>query len=308
MPILSERSQIAAKEESQEGVAESLAAADALLVFAPGFYPNMEILPRNPARDTFSGYSSVSGRRSADIVFRTELKGSGTAGTPPKWGKLVKACGFAENIVGGTSVTYEPASTQIPSMTLAKYTDGVIQTIWGARGTVRVILTAGQPGMLEFEFTGADFSVADGNLLSSVTYDSTIPPIFLSASFSIDSYSALVERFHIDMANRVELQTDINSSSGHKTAVLVQRKPIGSFDPEMVTISEHDFFQRWRDGSQMSLTSTIGTTAGNRITLSAPSCRYVNLRESQRNEIASLEADFELSMVSGDDELSITIF
>ena len=308
MPLLAQRSQIAAKQESQEGVEENLSAADALLVFSPHFLPSLEILPRNPVRDTFSGFSSLSGRRSASIVFQTELKGSGTPGTPPKWGKLLKSCGFEEEIVVGTSVTYSPASSQIPSMTVARYMDGVVQKIWGARGTVRIMFTAGQPGVLEFEFSGADFSVTDATLLTGVSYDTTIPPIFLSAAFNIASYAALVEKLHIDMENRLELQTDINSSSGHKAAVIVERNPTGSFDPEMVTVSEYDFFERWQDGQEMSLTSTIGTTAGNRVSMSAPCCRYVNLVESQRNEIATLEVDFELNMVSGDDEFFITIF
>jgi hypothetical protein len=299
MPIIAERSQIAARQESQDGVKESLSTDDAQLVFSPCFYPSLEILPRNPVKDTFSGFTSVSGRRSGEMVFQTELKGSGAPGTPPKWGKLMKACGFAED---------SPASAQIPSMTLARYMDGVVQTIWGARGTVGIRLIAGQPAMLEFEFKGADFSVADGGLLTGVTYDSAIPPVFISAAFNIGSYAARVERLNIDMANRLELQTDVNSTSGHKTAVIVERKPIGSFDPEMVTIAEHDFFESWRDGREMSLTSTIGTASGNRIGLSAPRCRYVDLAESRRNEIATLEADFELNMVSGDDEFSVTVF
>lgn len=308
MPLLTQRSQIAVKQESQEGIKESLSADDALLVFSPRFHPRLEILPRNPVKDTFSGIPSVSGRRSGEIVFQTELKGSGTAGVPPKWGKLMKACGFSEEIVGDTSVTYLPASAAIPSMTLARYMDGVIETIWGARGTVSIRLTAGQPGILEFEFSGADFSVTDGDLLTGVTYNNVIPPIFLSAAFDIGSYAARVEKLHIDMDNRLELQSDINSSSGHRTAVIVNRNPTGSFDPEMVTLSEHDFFERWRDGEEMSFSSTIGVNDGNRIRLAAPRCRYVNLMESQRNEIATLEADFELNMVSGDDELAITIF
>jgi hypothetical protein len=308
MPLLIERSQIAAREENQEGVRENISAGDALLVFSPRFYPSQEILPRNPARDTFSGLASVSGRRSAEIAFQTELKGSGAPGTPPKWGKLMKSCGFAEIIVPGVSVTYSPASSQIPSMTLARHMDGVVQTIWGARGTVRVRLTAGQPGMLEFEFSGADFAVEDDGLLTGVEYDTTIPPIFLSADFSIDSYAARVEKLLIDIGNRLELQTDINSASGYRAAVIVERNPVGTFDPEMTVVNEYDFFQRRQEGREMSLNSTIGTTPGNRVTLSAPRCRYLDIMESRRNEIATLDTDFELNMVTGDDEFSITIF
>ncbi|MFQ5645899.1 MAG: phage tail tube protein [bacterium] len=307
MPILAEKAQVAARIESTEGVAENLGAADALLVLQPWFEPKVEVHPREVVRASFSSLEGVSGKRSAEIGFSVELKGSGARGQAPAWGALMKACGFAEDIVTDTSVTYTPASGSIPSATLSYYLDGVIGTLWGARGEVSLALSAGQPGLLNFRFLGADFSVTDGNMLTGVSYESNLPPVFVSAGLVLGSYSAQIETMRIELNNKLNLKTDINQASGHKTALISGRKPTGEFDPEMAYISDHDFFGRWRSGSLMSLQTSWGTGSGNIVTLAAPACRYLGFNLDDRNGIAVLKGEFELTGPAGDDELTVTL-
>ena len=201
MALLQRRTQVLAKAETNEGTAETLGTADALLGFDANFDPNVEMYERDPRRATLSQMIPLAGRRSGKITYTCELVGSGTRGVAPYWGGLMKACGFAENITTGTagSVQYIPASTSIPSLTMEMRMDGVIKRIWGARGNVKLALEGGKPGLLHFEFTGIDSTVVDGAILSA-TYPSTVPPVFLSASFTVDSYAALIEKLELDMA------------------------------------------------------------------------------------------------------------
>jgi len=89
--------EIAAKIESVEGTAETLAAADSTFnVYDPKFNPNVPYYQRNPARSSFTKYPGVPGPKAGAITFGVEMKGSGTASTAPGFSKLLKACGFAE--------------------------------------------------------------------------------------------------------------------------------------------------------------------------------------------------------------------
>ncbi len=298
--------QLAAKAEGTEGAAETLAGAQAILVANPSFKPTIEMGARDNSSSSLSRWASVPGKRSGVIEFDVELKGSGTAGTAPALGSLLKACGFGETVVESTSVTYKPASAAISSMTLALYWNGVIEKIWGARGDVSLKLEDGKPGTLHFAFTGADFSVADGAMLTSgVAYEATVPPAFLNAAFQIDSYAALIGSLELKMGNKVALRPDANSSSGYKSAVITSREPVMSLDPEFVTVATYDFFGKLRSGNLGTLTATLGATAGNICTITAPKVQYTAVTPGDKEGILSLGVDCLLTRNAGDDELVI---
>jgi hypothetical protein len=85
-PLIEARSQLAAKVEDVD----------------------MEEL--NLQSSSLSPFPAVAGGGFARMTFETPLKGSGVAGTPPEISALFRACGLCETTVGGTSVTYAPAS------------------------------------------------------------------------------------------------------------------------------------------------------------------------------------------------------
>ena len=305
MPLIEARTQIAAKKETVEGTAETLSASDAFLAANVKFTPNFAMGERKNVSSSLSPWASIPGVRSAKLEFDVELKGSGTAGTAPALGNLLKACGFGETVESGTSVTYAPASSSISSLTLAAYQDGIIKKIWGARGNVSLKLEDGAPGWLHFEFTGADFSVTDGTMLSGVTYESTKPPAFLSATFTIDSYAALIGMLEINMNNEINLRKDANSDSGYKSAVITGRKPTMTMDPEHVTVATYDFFGKLRSGNEGSLSLVLGSTAGNICTISAPKVQYTGISDDVRDGIRVLGITCQLNRSSGDDEIKI---
>ncbi len=307
MPLIEKKTQLAAKAESVEGSAETLAAADVVLVENVKFNPNTPPNKRNPVSASLSGFASVSGARSATMEFDIEVKGSGTAGTAPALGKFLKCSGFAETVVALTSVTYLPASSGISSMTLAAYMDGVIKKIWGARGTWSLKLETGKPSYLHFVFTGADFSVADGALLTNVTYESTKPVAFQNAAFTIDSYAALIGALEFTGNNAVALRKDGNAVSGHKSAIITGREMAMTFDPEMVTVATYDFYGKMRSGSEGALTAALAGAAGNIITLTAPKVQYTGIKSEAREGYRSLGIDCQLNRNSGDDEISIAL-
>ena len=305
MSLMVKKTQIAAKIENPEGTPQTLAGADAFLAANVSFKPNLEMGDRDNVTSSLSRFSRVPGARSAQIEFDMEVKGSGTKGTAPALGKLLKACGFGETPVSQQSVTYKPASTAISSLTMAAYMDGgMIKKLWGARGDISLKLDNGKPGWLHFVFTGADFSVTtDPMLTSGLNYETTAPPAFLSASLLVQSYAALIGSLEIKMGNKVALRKGVNSASGNVSAIIVERDPQMSFDPETVTVATHDFYGKLRSGALGNLTLALTGQAGNICTITAPKVQYINIAPGDREGVRTLGIDCALTRNAGDDEL-----
>jgi len=78
----------------------------------------IELLDRELITPYLGNSEKVVGQRMAQVNFDVELAGSGTAGTAPKWGKILMACGFAQGGTGGVDVIYTPVSGTFSSVTL----------------------------------------------------------------------------------------------------------------------------------------------------------------------------------------------
>ncbi len=308
MSLSVRKTQVAAKIEAVEGTKETLAAEDGFLAFNVKFTPDIEMKERPIMRETFSQYPSTSGKRLGKLAFDVEMIGSGTAGTAPFWGKLMKGCAFGETIVPVTSVTYKPASSSIPSMTLAAYMDGKIKRIWGARGTCKLNMKAGEFGVIHFEFTGADFEDADGVMLVGITYPTVIPPLFLNAALTCDGFSGIATEIAIDIANVIAKRVDFSSPSGHKSIPITGRKPVGSIDPEEPLVATYDFYGKWKTpGTLGQLQLSANGGAGNIVTVTCPKIRYKKIDPGEREGFYTLGIDFEPTLDAGDDEVSIAL-
>gem|GEM_PF-305432 len=306
-PMLIQKSQVACEIEAVEGTAETLVAADAFLCFNPKFTPSIEAHERNPVRSNLSPYPSAMGRRQATLEFDVELVGTSGAGDAIHYSDALQGCGVSETLSASTSATYKPDSSSPPSVTIALYMDGKCYKLWGARGTARLDLEAGKPGMIHMIFTGADFSESDAALLSGVSYNDIMPPAFLSASLTIDSYSANVGKVSLDLGNTVTLREDASEASGHESAVITERKPTLSFDPENVLVASEDFLGNWRSGSEMAFSMSIGSDAGNTIGITAPKIQYQDVAMNDRKGWSIYDISGLCVGDSGDDEWQVQI-
>lgn len=300
--------QLLAHVEAAEGSKETLVVGDAIQVSNIKFSPGIEMYERNILRGSLSRHPSVSGKRQARLTFDCELKGSGAAGTAPDYGRLLLGCGYSETVVGGASVTYKPATNSLTnSMSLAVYMDGVIKTMWGARGNVKLSMNTGKPGILSFEFLGADFDVVTGALLAP-SYSTIVPPAFLNASLLLDTYAAVIAKVDIDTGNVLGLRESLNALSGNLSCLITGRNPKGSMDPELVIIATYDFYLKWKTpGTLGSLSLAATGSAGNICTVSCPKVRYAAIDPGERNGIRTLGIDFEPTLNAGDDEISIAL-
>ena len=229
----------------------------------------------------------------------------------------------AETITGGTSGASATSASApsdagkelkpisgpglVPSLTMATYEDGVKKSLKGARGKVKFNFKVGEPVVMEFEYSGAFGGAVDEALLSSIAHETTKPPVFLSALLSIGGYSAKIGELEIDWANVLGIRDDVNEAEGVLSYVISDRKPMGSFNPEMVTVSSHDFFGKWFANNEMVLDFQLGSISGNKFRFYAPKAQYSKVADEDRDGIATARTGFSLNgtVEPGDDELTI---
>jgi len=275
-----------------------------------------EVLERDLQRESISPVASKLGKRSIEISFTCELKGSGTAGTAPAIGDLLEACGFAESsghTGGSSSVLYKPASTGHKSITFYLY-DVQAETgnyrlheVNGARGNANIILEAGQIPRIEFSFKGKYVLPIDTADPGNATYESTTPPVVSSSSFSLNSVGTLViQSVNVDIANEVSERPDLDDATSIAGFMITGRKPNGSFNPEAVLLATYDFWTDWVGATQRALSVVCGATAGNICTITAPKVIIDAISEGDRNGIRTEDIPFRLSLDSGDDELVLS--
>jgi hypothetical protein len=305
--IRTRRTVLAAKVEVTVGTAETLSAAESLLlVYDAKFDASIPMFDRRLMDASISPFTPIPGTQMAKLTFKVEIKGSGTAGTAPALGLFLKACGMGETLVAVTSATYAPISTAYPSLTIAMYRDGLKKSIRGARGTCKVTGKVGEPMMLEFEIQGVYNGVTDVAILTP-TVETTLPPALLSASFTMHSFAAKVSNVNFDLGNTLTMREDISKAEGFFACLVTSRDPKGSMDPEEELVATHDFYGRWKAGTTGALSMVVGAVAGNICTIAAPKVAYTKISDGDRNGLAILGLDFAMirSLAAGNDEFTL---
>jgi hypothetical protein len=306
MPLRTQRAVLAAKIEVTEGTAETLAAADGVLALQAAFQRNQEMNARNPFRPTLSQLASVAGKRTGAMTCQVEMKGSGTAGTAPEWGKLLRACGFGETTVPATSVTYLPVSTGDPSLTIGHYQDGIRHLVAGARGTFSFGGAVGEIPILNFSFLGVEDVTADVAIISP-TYQTSVPRALKGLTFTLHGVTVVGSSFSIDIGNTITPRVDFTKASGHASVFIGDRVPVCNFVVEKPLVASKDWYGIWDANTESTISMVIGTVAGNIMTITSPKFQITGITEQDDGGIAKLSIDGKLNLSTGDDELSIAL-
>jgi hypothetical protein len=260
-------------------------------------------------KGTMAPLRSLHGGSLIGLTFDVEIKGSGSAGTAPEYGPLLKACGFEETIVASTSVTYTPSSDPADhkSVTCYVYEDGTLYQITGCRGQFTVDLTVGAAGKLSFKLIGHLAGKSDTSL-ASPTLQSNVPPVVLGASFAVDSYSAIISKLTIDPGITVVTPDNLAAADGYGEIRITGMAPTFTIDPEQTVFATYDWLAKWQaNGSGSMTTGTIGSTAGNRYTITAPAAVYTELSNGDRNGILTREVKGMLVDTTSDNWISIAL-
>lgn len=298
---------IQVKKETTYGTDSTPAGSDALLV------RNLEITPIEAdvvSRDLIRPYLGNSPQLLANsrvsITFQVELAGSGTAGTAPRFGSILQACGMSETIVASTSVTYAPVSSSFTSATIYFNNDGIRHIMTGCRGTFTMNAAVGEIPTLDFTMTGV-YNAPTDTAAPSVTYSNQASPLVFkqgnTSSFQFFSYAGCLQSVTFDCANSVVYRELVGCT---KEVLITDRKPSGTVMIEAVALATKDYFNLAQTETTGNLTFLHGTTAGNRVTFTAGQCDITNPAYADQDGVQMLSVPYvAVPTGSGNDEVSI---
>jgi len=184
--MLIRKRQLAAKIEAVEGIAETLASADAgiLVNFSPKASYDPQMYQRDPVRASLTKMGKLAGKRSAGIDFSIELKGSGSVTVEPEWLRLIRACGFASNAL---------KKITIGAITSGPYLHGETITGQTSAATGRVVIKTAN-GTTTLYFVSLSGTFETGEVItggtSGATATASADPV--SAGFEIKPVSSSV--------------------------------------------------------------------------------------------------------------------
>jgi len=307
MPLYTRKRLILAEIEATYGTDPVPTGAEAILV------RNLEITPlqaetvsRNLVRPYMGQSEQLLAQTRVEVTFEVELAGSGTAGTAPAYGPVLRSCGLSETIVATTSVTYAPESSGFESVTIYFFNDGIRHKVTGCRGTFNLSAEVGQIPFISFTMTGI-YNAPTDETVPSPTYSKQASPLIFkngnTSSFSIFSYSGCLQSLNFDIANSVVYRELVGCT---KEVIITDRAPAGTCVIEAPLIATKDFFTIANGSSTGSISFLHGTTAGNRVTFTAAQSDINSPTYSDMDGIQMLNLPFIATPTSaGNNELSL---
>jgi hypothetical protein len=290
-------------------------AADALLVSNP----THSYTYNNAARDNIKAFlgndEELVGTRYVTCGFDVELSGSGTAGTAPAWGKLLRASAMAETISAGNRVEYNPISTAFESLTIYYHRDGVLHKALGCMGTAEFKLEEGAIPKISFSFTGVDggpTAVANPTQVLTAWRTPLVVTTANSASVKLGAtYAAGALSGGTDFCSRglmLNLGNDVQYSSmlGPCTGVdIPNRASTGSMQLDLDAAAEVAAYTAISANTLTSVGLMHGTVAGARVLVFAPAVQRINPTQQDFQGRIQIGMDLRVLPLTGNDELRI---
>lgn len=259
--------------ENEYGTSAALTAADAIQAIDVSFNAmEGQDLDRELEQVSMANNGSFATDLHSTISFSVDLVGSGTPGTPPPWGRLLRACGCAETIVADTSVRYTPISQGFESGTLNLVVGGTLYAMRGMRGNAEFMLDANQAPKIKFDMMGL-FAVPTETAPPATDLSGWQTPLVVNSvntpTFTIGGTDFVMSTAKFMFGNAVEPRLKVGveriliTDKGEKFETTVDAQPVTSFDP----------FVAARDHVQMPVQMVHGNAPGQIITLDLPTAQ-----------------------------------
>lgn len=284
MPLLSRKTVFAAKVETTIGTAESLTGAE-------GVYNAREVdlqpsigMTRREAQGGFNKLTSIPEGMMGTCKIVHDITYNGT--DIPNWASvLLPACGWVDS-AGTFSPKSEAPGSNVKTLTIGHYKDGKRQLLSGAMGTFKIVCPTGKLAYIEFTFTGKYSSNETDTAIIAPTYPTVAPLRFAAGALTWNSVALCTSNVEIDAGNSVIMRECVNASdrSGYVSALVTDRAPVITADPESVLVATQDRDSLWLTPTAQALVVQIGST-GSSVTINAPKAQLENKQQGNRNNL-----------------------
>jgi hypothetical protein len=208
------------------------------------------------------------------ISFKVEMEPSGTAGTAPAWGPALRACGVAQVVSAGVSVTYNPIPTGHESATIYFAMGGTLHKIQGTRGNVKYMIDAQGIPYLEFEMTGLFLQPAETAFGPAVLTSFQKPRVASRANtplFTVNGVALVMKSFSLDLGNQVEPRLLINAEE----ILITQRQDTVEMTVDAVPLTTLNPYLLAGNTTNVPVALTHGAGAGRIAALSIPTMQLM---------------------------------
>jgi hypothetical protein len=293
----------AQKIETTTGTAISLSASDGTQnVFEPAITPDIPYKERRGQGPSYGRIKGTAGARGANVSFKYELHG--TNGTPLQLDTL-KAAGFSVTSLTATKVS---GSATADTLTVGHYRDGSrFKSAAGCMFNLKMTGVQGEPVMVEATGKGV-WQAPSTVAMIAPTYITTIPPVLVSAVFTVGATAYTIPGFELDCGNNVILRPSINSAAGFIAAYITDHAPTFTISPEALALGTKDWYADYVSGATAALSIVVGGSANNTVTITAPALQLISgIEDEDRDGVLADKLVFGLnkSAAAGDDELVI---
>lgn len=289
--------------------------ANAILCGQPTITPlDATNLDRELVRPYFGASEQLVGPANVKLEFPVELAGSGTAGTPPAFGPLLRMCGMAELITASNRVEYSPVSSGFESGSLYYYDDGVRHILTGVRGSVALDLSLSAIPRLLFKLMGLDGGVATASLPSATLTGFKTPLPVSDANTGDTTFGATYTTGSLSGGTAYPsrgLQIDIGNAVNHmpmlggESVEITNRVITGNLDLDLTAAQEVAFATTVKGNGTQGFGIQHGTTAGNIVVLHGPAVQVLDWSKKEWNGKRLQGYGLRFVPVSGNDEFRL---
>lgn len=294
------------KIETTYGISSNPNAINAIIASNVSFTP---LEAKEVSRDLVLPYLGNQGviltGKHAKLEFDVELAGAGAAGDVPKYGSLLRICGFAETIAADVSVTYSIIEAGVESSSLYFEIDGVRHILLGSRGNLSINITPEGIPKYRLSVIGLLGTITDQAVTATSLTGWTEPVEVSSANttMSLHGWPSIAESLSIDLGNTVTPRFLIGSES----VIISDRKTTGQAVVEATSLSTIDWFARALGRTRGALALVHGKTAGNIVEINGPALEIGKITQGQTVGILNYTLPLSFCPVNGRDELTIVV-
>lgn len=306
MELYRSKALVLAKIEAVSGQDENPDGTNALLVTDLDIKPaEGDKLKRDFITPDLSTQPHIITRKHQSVSFKLELKGGGAAGSVPEYGPILRAAGFSETIDPGVDVTYQPVSSGFESASIYVNIDGILHKLVGCRGNTKFDFTSGKFPVFEFNGMALEDTPTDTAQVTP-TYGAVAPLEVNKANttFTFGGFAAVLHSLMCDMGWKTKFRSLVNLDAA---VSLTERECTGSMVIDAVKAADHDYWADWRNSSQIALTLTHGTVAGNIVDVAAAKVQLDTIDYGDDENILTKNMPLTYTRGSGDDEVILTV-
>lgn len=273
------------------------AAANAVAIRAKNLKikSNVGTAVRDVITGTMGNDDKLPFNHTADLTFGVELAASGTAGTAPAWGKILRMGGFAETVTAGSRVEYTPVSAGFKSATLFAEQNGRLERYFFAMAALKLSFVVGEIAGIEAACKALVTAVAAG-AIGTKTFTPWQRGLAVGAvntskiSLGAVTYAAGVlaggtaydfQSFDLDCGQDVQ----ILQLAARETVDIYDFKPKLDLVVDLTPAQHAQFVSDMKAGTTIGAGFTHGTVAGKKIVIHLPRCVIADIDDTMKGPI-----------------------